>query len=382
MALLKNTLRTLVLAAMAATGTMVVADQPYHPFAEPMSYDPDWQFFAPVDVQDLDDASARQRARTGWYVSAERVQYALDRPRSEIEPNKLDRTWGNRFAFGFMSEQDSGIDFNFTHVSGPNVYAGPTGFRLLQPGTNQANIFNFPQLSERLEFDPGFGDGTFRVRNSLNVASLGSFEANKTWRLKPYQHGGILEPLVGFRYIDFTDRNTADGISGFQQNGINFEIFDISDIINQNRMPLGQFGFRYFRDMGRGQLSAEFKAFGGVNFQTGSVNSSQYIFADPTAVASNPIIDPVQIFSDAPGLGDKGVYGMDTRIGGSYLLTRSISFTSNVSLLYIPTGIARGSQVPGRGGIAGNPPDVPPNANLVQQNLIMPGISFGLSLNR
>ena len=62
MSILQRTLRTFVLAAAAMAGQLGYADSGYHPFSEPMNFDPDWQFFAPVQLQDLEDLTARQRA--------------------------------------------------------------------------------------------------------------------------------------------------------------------------------------------------------------------------------------------------------------------------------------------------------------------------------
>ncbi len=380
MALLKQTLRMLVLAAMATASALSWADQPYHPFAEPMSYDPDWQFFAPVDIQEMADQSARQRANYGWYLTYDRVQIALDRPIIEPQSDKLDRGWGNLWTFGVMTEEDSGWDFQFLHITGPNTYDTARSFRPTFLA-NDADPPDFPLLLERVEFDPAFGNGTYQIRDSLNVASLGSFEINKKWRRSPYQFGGFLEPMIGIRYIDFTDTNVADGYS---QGTLNLtEQFDISTIVNENRMVLGQVGFRYFRDIGRFQFSTEFKALGGGNFQTGSVDTRRYVYnltnPDPTTWDI-----PIFRLTEAPGLENKMLAGLDTRVQLSYNLTRKINFRAGLSMLYIGSGIARGSQI--RGNVPTpsltNPPIFGPSAQFVQQNLVMPGVSLGITINR
>ncbi len=389
MTLLKNTFRMMVLAAMATAGALCHADQPYHPFAEPMSWDPDFRFFAPVDVQDLEDESARQKANYGWYATYDRMHVGLDRPDIETERGKFDTTWGNRYTFGVMSEEDKGWDFQFLHFSGPNAYTGERAFRTNIPvGTGE--IATFPLIGERVPFDPGFGDGTYVALDSLNVATLGSFEINRTWRLKPYMYGGFLEPLVGVRYMDFTDYNVADGLSLFQDAAANnFELFDVSHINNKNRMVLAQIGFRYFKDVGRTRLSTDFKAFAGGNFQTGSVLTQQVLYGygggggGAAGIPTPDIISvPQSTLTNAPGLGDKGVIGMDARVEAQYSLTKAIALRGGLSLLYIGDGIARGSQIQGAGGGFSQTPSFGPSSSFVQQNLVMPGVSFGVTINR
>jgi hypothetical protein len=384
MALLKQTLRMLVVAAMMAAGTLGWADEPYHPFAMPMSYNPDWQFFAPVDIQQLEDESARQRANVGWYLTYDRINIGLDRPVIEVERNKLDRAWGNLWTFGVMTEDDHGWDFQFLHVTGPNHYETA---RILRPVsiTFDSATPDFGLLVGRYDFDLAAGNGTLVVKDSLNVANFGSFEMNKTWRTAPYRLGGTLEPLIGLRYADFTDYNVADGYSAITDPaGLTVEQFDLSTIKTQNRMLLGQIGFRYFKNVNRFTLSSELKLLGGGNWQTGSVDRRSYLFgydgdADPVLYGI-----PSYRLSTAPGLEDKLVAGLDTKIQVSYCLTRQINFRAGVSMLYLGSGIARGSQIRANAtpGVLGVSPLFGPSGAFVQQNLVMPGFSVGMTINR
>ncbi len=383
MALLKQTLRMLVIAAMATASAFSWADQPYHPFAEPMSYDPDWQFFAPVDIQELDDLSARQRANVGWYLTYDRVHIGLDRPIIEVDSNTFDRAWGNLWTFGVMTEEDHGWDFQFLHISGPNAYETARVTRPVVIAADSDTIF--PLIYERFDYDLALGDGTLAIQDSLNVANLGSFEINKKWRRSPYRMGGYLEPLLGVRYMEFKDYNVADGYSLFTDitGTTNFETFDISDIHIKNRMLLGQLGFRYFRDVGRFQFSGEFKALGGGNFQSGTVDTRQYIFGYTDADEEVDVITvPSFRLTNAPGLEDKLLAGLDARAQVSYNLTRQINFRFGLSMLYIGSGIARGSQIRGNNPTTTDPPIFGPSPVFVQQNLVMPGLSLGLTINR
>lgn len=389
MARLKNTIRSLLASVLAAAGTVAVADQPYHPFAEPLTQQPDWQWFAPVDVQQLEDLQMRQKGNYGWYLTYDRIHAGLDRPLIEPESNKFDTTWGNLWTFGVMDEcDDAGWDVRFLHFSGPNSY---TGIETLRPGSFEfpaGVIEEFPTLYERFNFDPGFSDGRYvYIRDSLNVASLGSFEVNRVWRTEPYQYGGFLEPIVGVRYMDFTDLNVADGYSVFTANGLLYENLYISDITSKNRMLLGQIGFRYHRDFARWRFEGMFKALMGGNFQTGSVLTQQIGFAgtdveETGGVDFEDVLRPVNILTDAPGLGDKGVFGLDTNVGASYMLTKTISLRGGFGLLYMGNGIARGSQIPGLSGPVTTPPAFGPSSAFVQQNLVMPSVNLGITFNR
>ncbi len=59
----------LALAAIPST----VRGQAWHPFADPMEFDPDYQFFAPVDADYLEELSPRKRAHIGWFGTYDRA---------------------------------------------------------------------------------------------------------------------------------------------------------------------------------------------------------------------------------------------------------------------------------------------------------------------
>ena len=119
MSVLQRTIRMFVLAALAVAGQAVSAQEGYHPFSEPMEFDPDWQFFAPVQLQDLQDLTARQRANTGFFLSYDRLSIGF-KPTNDGGGKQQDRLhWGNRFDFGWMNSKESGWMFSATNVTGP-----------------------------------------------------------------------------------------------------------------------------------------------------------------------------------------------------------------------------------------------------------------------
>ncbi|MEI6527686.1 MAG: hypothetical protein WCP62_16775, partial [Planctomycetota bacterium] len=73
MSILQRTLRTFVLTAAAMAGQLGFADSGYHPFSEPVDFDPDWQLFAPMQLQDIEDLSPRQRAPHGLFLTYDRI---------------------------------------------------------------------------------------------------------------------------------------------------------------------------------------------------------------------------------------------------------------------------------------------------------------------
>jgi hypothetical protein len=352
------------------------AAQPFHPFAESMDIDPDYQWFAPVDMQELNELSARKRANRGWFVAYDRLHFGLDRPDTVAQNSKIDMTWGNRWDFGFMSEKDRGWLFSFTHVSGPNVYDDTRIVRGPLPTTaaNQTpqNIFltSFPAFISRFPFDPAFGDGTFLNRRSVNVASLSSFEANKTWRFEPYRYGGILEPLIGFRYMQFNDYDVDqryEGIRSITTGLVIIDQFSRTVTRTDNQMVMGQLGYRYFSTLNRMTFSQESRFFAGQNFQNQGTSSRTYRYT-PGDADGLPILGQFSSFSGADN--NEFVVGMDLRAEAAMQLTKAFNVRAGTQVLYIGRGIWRGAN-PGQG-----------NQNLVDQAVISPAFTFGMAFNR
>jgi hypothetical protein len=353
----------------------VEARQPFHPFAESMDMDPDYQLFAPVDLQELDELSARKRANRGWFVAYDRLHIGFDRPDVNGLSSKIDMTWGNRWDFGFMADSDRGWLFNFTHVSGPNVYNDIRKIRSVLPttGTTLTNINGIGQFSAdtpRFPFDPNFGDGTIIERQSVNVGTLSSFEANKTWRREPYRFGGILEPMVGFRYMQFNDYAINDNFNQINTDAdAAFEIdqFTRSTTRTENRMILGQLGYRYTSSLRRMTFSHDGRFFGGQNFQTQGFESRSFNYT-PGNDDGQPVTNPSASFGRTDN--NEFVVGMDLRMEAAMQLTKAFNIRAGTQVLYIGRGIWRGAN-PGLG-----------NQGLFDQSLISPAFTFGATFNR
>lgn len=389
MSVLQRTIQMFVLAAAAVAGQFGWAEA-YHPFAEPMSFDPDWQFFAPAQLQDLDDLTARQRANTGFFLTYDFVHYSVSRSTTEAGSYQLDGTWGNRVDFGWMKDNESGWAFSVQNFGTPGFLKSTGG------GVAAYNQYEQQRLSGNVDADnndptdpfiplafgndPEFGERLFIIRDSLNVASFTSLEANKTWRLEPYRYGGILEPLMGLRYANFNDTahndvyDTFPVLDGAGAVTAQAETMLRDDVSTRNDMILGQIGFRYTKFVKRWTLSNDFKVFAGHNFQT---QSTSRLFTTTTYSAAPALGDTPTFDNDNTGTtysgrkGQKTVVGFDLRAEASYKATKYIDVRGGFQMLYFGKGIWRGSTVTEGGNQFAN-----------DQRVWMPGFTFGVALNR
>lgn len=363
----KKSLFLISVTAIGMVGSPANADAPFHPFAESMEIDPDYQWFAPVDMQELDELSARKRANKGWFISYDRLHFGMDRPDIGAQASKIDMTWGNRWDFGFMSEKESGLLFSFTHVSGPNVYEDVRHTRTFLPAITDDL---FPAVRPRFPYDPSYGDGTILERQSVNVATFSSFEANKTWRLEPYRYGGILEPLAGFRYMQLNDYAINDNYFGVNTDldpAFEFDGFTRQRTRTDNRMVLGQLGYRYFSTAKRMTFAQETRIFAGQNFQTQGYETRTFALT-PANANGTPELIPTSAFGGRDNA--ETVVGLDARMEAAMQLTRAFAVRAGVQVIYIGRGIWRGAN-PGLG-----------DQNAVNQDMISPAFTFGAAFNR
>ena len=365
----KKSLLVLSVATLGMYGSQVQAkgDAPFHPFAESMDVDPDYQWFATVDMQELEELSARKRANKGWFVSYDRLHFGMDRPDIGAQASKIDMTWGNRWDFGFMTEKDNGMLFSFTHVSGPNVYNDVRHRRTLLPAIT---LDLFPAIRPRFPYDPSYGDGTILERQSVNVATFSSFEANKTWRLEPYRYGGILEPLAGFRYMQLSDYAINDNYFGVNTDADPF--FELDGFTRQktrtdNRMVLGQLGYRYFSTVKRMTFAQETRFFAGQNFQTQGYETRTFALTAANADGT-PSLIPTSAFGGRDNA--ETVVGLDARMEAAMQMTKAFTVRAGVQVIYIGRGVWRGAN-PGLG-----------DQNAVNQDMISPAFTFGAAFNR
>jgi hypothetical protein len=391
-----------VLAALAVSSQIGVSDDGYHPFSEPMEFDPDWQFFAPVQLQDMQDLTARQRANNGFYVTYDRLSIGVNRSTTEAASFAIDYTWGNRYDFGWMNSKESGWNFSAMDVGGPNVYEtvrqqrlnqfvatdeggnGPTGGTNGQgpPGSGLIGPSEGGPFITWLRENDKDGERVYDLQNSVNVGSFSSFEANKTWRMEPYRYGGILEPMIGLRYANFADTAHNDTYNAFPIfDGAlppaiigNGETLLQDNVQTDNHMVLGQIGFRYTKFINRWTLSNDMKFFGGQVYQNQQTSRivSTALYEDPVTAGDPPLSDNDHSGSTFSGRkNEESTWGFDLRVEGAYKATKYLDLRGGFGMIYFGNGIWRGSTITSQG------PQF-----LQNQSVIMPAFTFGIALNR
>jgi hypothetical protein len=360
-----------LLAVMGLAGTAKA--QKYEPFFDPGYFgQPDFQYFAPAEVGDF---GGEEPPNTGIYFDYDRTYVNMTRPEglaslgSEFDG---DFTWGNRWEIGFMTEEHTGWQAVLWHLSGPNEYVDNFQERLTRfnPDDDPANPD--PIIQDR-------NPRSYILRDSLNVASLSSFELNKTWRRKQFHNGAVLEPLVGFRYMNFRSFFRRDNYIRFDENAAGEPVFPPSTVdgtfeqltedtaVFENFMIGGQLGARCFRQTGHWLLSADVRVFAVQNFQTLS-NQTDVRLTRHTGVSggADPDVE-LEIFTRSRiyDHAQEFVWGGEVRAEASYELTRDINLRFGMVFLDLGQGIGRGN-------------DIHENFEDVQ----IAGLTFGFTINR
>jgi hypothetical protein len=333
--------------------------QHYQPFIDPGYFgQPEFQFFAPPEVSDF---SGGEPPNTGIYGSFDRTYVNVSRPSDETSFNSEgqgDFTWGNRMEIGYMTEEKSGWQGVLWHVNGPN-----------ETFTNAEDVSTVPitiggaTLSTQI-LDP-VAVGT------INQFKMSSFELNKVWRRKEFHNGAVLEPLVGFRYInarDFFQRQEAAEIAILVPPLIRFRLTDTEKAMFENQLIGGQLGGRLFRQRGHWLLSGEVKFFAFGNFQTLAHTFENSILADPDSVPANGIAEIIGIDIGRSRIYERNtefVWGGEIKGEAAYELTRDISLRFGFVFFDLGQGIGRGNLI-----------------ELNNQSVQMAGLTFGFTINR
>ncbi|GAB5406461.1 MAG: hypothetical protein Aurels2KO_46920 [Aureliella sp.] len=360
--------RVIAAVTVCVTGPAVMG-QTYHPFADPMEFDPDWQFFAPVDVESLAELSPRKRSNVGWFGTYDRTYLWTSRPEVEDSRSQGDFGWGNRFDFGLMTEDDNGWLFSWRRMTGPNVY-----FETYQERFDRVNAADLGDpLAPFAPFtdanDPVLGTRGYVLSDSQNVIGFTNFEINKTWRREPYRYGGILEPMVGFKYSNLKDSSknqtyTPDDVLFTET------LVDHTTVVN-NQMFGGQLGARYYTHYNRWTLSGEIRAFGLANFQDNTYVRNTFLTTYTGAAATGVGISNERHTSAIVSSSNtEFAFGFEARAQAAYQVTRSFNLRAGIDFVNFAKGIWRGAN-PGFGQVG-----------LHDQDVQMSGISFGLAVNR
>jgi hypothetical protein len=187
--------------------------------------------------------------------------------------------------------------------------------------------------------------------------------------MEPYRYGGMLEPLIGLRYVKFVDTARSDDYRTFLAEDPldpgtiigESEVYTNDLTQSRNDMILGQLGFRYFRNIRRWTLSTDFKVFAGHTFQTQEITRyvTTTLYDEDVAVGDEPIFD-----GDHTGTSFFSRKNNETPVG--FDLDLRVGF----QMIYFGQGIWRGAAIN-----QGNNHDT-------SQQLVMPGVTFGFAINR
>lgn len=371
---------TPVLVGLATALALVshVQAQVFEPLAFP-KLESDFQVFAPAD---LDWYGGGPKHKTGWFAAYDRVYMNVQRPENTYGANSSvigDFTWGNRIDLGFVDDDSKGWVATIWHISGPNVEDVLVTERLnrIAAGTpEEERVFPIRDNNNRLT-----GARDYLVTNSINVADMNGFELNRTWLWKPLQHGGRLQPFVGFRYNRFQDFYQRQTYQRFNDDGIEIdplppttddstggteataERLTSLDARVLNDMVGGQLGMHWDKDYRRWNFSGDVKFFAMQNFQSWTQQESTETSLDAT---SDP---PAFVTMNETGRADhesEFVWGGEVRLDAAYRLTRDISLRGGFEFMDFGQGIGRGSLA---------------NMN-TSQDVIIYGVTMGVTWNR
>lgn len=339
----------------------------FQPFLDPGHFEPDFQFFAPAEV---DDFGGEEHANTGLYVTFDRTYVGVSRPDDAFSfgsGNQADFTWGNRMEVGYMQGDPSGWQAVLWHINGPNEKF--TNAEFLESVTNLDGSAAFQILS------PG-------AQDSINQLKLSSFELNKVWRRPAFHNGTNFEPFLGYRYMnlrDFWQREIlireVQGGAPLTDTGTEFFERQLFKSVFENQMHGGQFGARFFQQRGHWMLSADLRFFATANFQTLQNISARSITPNPQTILVDG--DTAQNFINFFGSGTdlnrsvnyrhetQFVFGGEVRVEASYELTRDINLRVGGVFFDLGQGIGRGNQM-----------------RFNNQDVQIAGVTFGVTVNR
>ncbi|MDE0940122.1 MAG: hypothetical protein OSA43_09195 [Pirellulales bacterium] len=400
--------------------------QRFQPFG-PLDFTQDWQPFAPAEISSYGGGIA---PNTGFFFSYDQIHLWVDRPKTAMQPGKLDRTTGSRIDFGYISKNNNGWIGEFMRINGPNVYDEPTDRQRDVITINPSGID--PTSGQPVIDVPPIATQPYPNGKAENVGSLTSFEFSKLWRFKPLhghgKGGSHVEMFLGGRYAtikaqDSYNYNFGDpALTGlfpapFPPAGLppDFNPAASSGLTTAQRYtPLGimaensifgpQVGLRWFRQRGRWTISAEGRGFFAVNRQkiTGGYPIQEAIPnqapVPPTAgstlgypltngnvglavpLPTQPNAAPVTVASvpDSRMVHTYNVHQWkwapagDVRFNATWEITKSFALEAGWEWLYFANGIARG-----KSDGAGNP-----FTGLDNQDMMFTGWTVGFVVNR
>lgn len=417
MSVRKLTTKLTMLLVLATGGVSASAQDHNHALADPFAFDPDFQWFEPVYDADILDVKPKKRAHTGWFATYDRINLYGSRPANSDDigdGNLLDSGGGHRYDVGYMRpDADTGMLFTYIENQA-SASDSVMAFRLNrlniqdaegEPTYPDPNRFGLDRFRDSDGNVIGFGTRFYNVGLTLNNMKMNSYELSKTWRMEPYHYGGILEPMLGARFI------RADDSASLQTYGYTFDDPNLASIgigtspyvslipnppgtdptpldrLNtygvqiQNDIYAVQAGLRYFKFQNRWRYSGEFRGFTGVNSQSYSSRRTEattvYDSFDEGALV---VLDTTTASTTQFDNNSEFVIGFDARAELGYQLTKMINVRCGLQVIDIATGVWRSSHNLAEQTSGLLTPSI--ETGKQDQNYIAFGYTFGIELNR
>ncbi len=373
--------KTWLMAAAVCLGGMCrpAVCQHYQPFGQ-FERNYDLQLFAPALVQNPDKAPL---VREGIYFTYDRVYMKQSRPEMSsgefpVQPpvqedlpilfgdtyQNADWTWGNRFDLGYMMDRHTGWGLSIWSIRSPKE-------RFIADTINRNDVIVVDVLEDPIG----------PLENTVNDGDLWSVELNRIFRFKRSgPHGGVFEPFFGIRYAQFDDNFLRTSFEVLEDqlfldadgNGDLFETDEWRQLRAKRRNDMlgGQIGLRAYMRRGRWLLSTEFRAFALHNFQ--NLHARRRI-------EEGLQVTPIEEFELQEGDAEdflsvtdselkynlnQFVVGGELRLEVAYELTRAMAIRAGLDVMDFAKGIGRGVE------------------RRNNEDLIMAGLTFGLTVNR
>lgn len=309
----------------------------------------DAQMFAPVDYSDY--GNGRQPS-TGLFFTYDRMSANISASESTLvnglsAPGFGYTAWGNRFEFGFMSEDDHGWTASIQNLEGSTFLAG-----------RNANV-------------------SLPMQVATNFFSA---ELDKTFR-QQLKNGSYFEPYIGGRIMVLNDKTTQD----------NFLNLDVDAALESTRFQQesnnlmfgGVIGSRFFRNVGRWTVSSNAALTLAYNDQ---FNYAGDTFFDDTGGT----LPPAVAVTVERGLDSSTFMPMgELRFDVSYDITRDVGLRAGGFLTYMFEGLTRVNTLPATLNPNNNSVNpnavVPPTSPLVvitDQDSTVVGVTFGIEWRR
>lgn len=352
----------MMFATLLGLGASAARAQQYTPFIEPNHFDNDHQYFAPAYWEDLGRV---REANTGWFLDLHRMYVYMERPDPDtrlVGPGGGDWTWGNRFDVGYMTEANHGWLWSAYDINSPNAQI-TTRFEQINRVNEDFLDFIEDPTADDLELqlpvldrnNPLTNARDFDADTTLNSAKLTNIEMMKVWRMRPLHNRGVLEPMLGMRYIKLRDMTLDESYLRLDEDGLpldepvdsdaEIEVLTFDNANFLNHLVLAQVGLRLQVPKGRWMLNHEMRAFCGPNWQEFSRSvSTLRIRYDGSGTNSEVELTDFNK-QRTSGNGNEFVFGADARAEAAFLMTRDLSLSTGVHYQYMAQGIGRGNNL-------------------------------------